>query len=88
MGDDPPADPAPEAIRAVVAAAIQPVVALEHVNPPLGPSTKAEAAAEPALPLVLLPLFGQAPHLRQDDVLDTPVARAGFVLRGGGSALT
>src|SRR4051794_41507697 len=40
----------------MVAAAGEPVAALEHADPPLDPGAEAEAAAEPALPLEAGPL--------------------------------
>src|SRR5215218_4604060 len=80
MGDDAPADPATHPDFPVVPAAVQAVVALEHVDAPLGPRPEPEAAPEPALPFVLLPFLGEAPGLGQDDLLDPAGARMGLVL--------
>src|SRR5439155_23882052 len=87
VGDDPPADPAGEARLAVVAAAVEAVVPLQHMDPALGPGREPEPAAEPALPLVLLPLARGPAGLRQDDTSDAPFAGARLVLWRGEPAI-
>ncbi len=74
VGDDPPADPAPEPRLAVVAAPLQPVVPFQDVGPPFRARPEAEPAAELALAFTLLALLGQPPGLRQDNVFAAAVA--------------
>jgi len=73
VGDDPPADPAPEAIRAMVAAPVEPVVAPQHVDPPFQPRPEPETAPEPALSLVPLARRRRQARLGQGDTSYAPL---------------
>src|SRR5215211_1830776 len=81
VGDDAPADPAAQPRRPVLPTPVQPIVALQDVDPPLDARPEAEPAPEPALALVLLPLPRAPPGLGQDDALDPGLARQRFILR-------
>ena len=81
MDDDAPADPAPHPQRPVVAAARQPVIPRQGVDPPLDARPEPEPALEPASALVLLPPPREPAGLGQANVFDAGVARQRFILQ-------
>jgi hypothetical protein len=55
-GHDSPADPAAQAVLAVIAAAVELIAALQHADPTLDPGPEAKATPEPVLSLGAVPL--------------------------------
>src|SRR4051794_4940269 len=81
VGHDPPADPSPEAPLAPVAAAPQPAIPLQDVDPPLDPGAEPIRLTEPTPPLLGPPPRRRLADVRQGHAPDARALRQPLVLR-------
>src|SRR5436853_5937795 len=88
VGNDAPADPAFHPIRAVVAAAVEPMPALEPADAAFDAGAPIAATPEPTLALVCHPRRALAARPRQHHLFDPTLLRSLFIRRRRQFAIT
>src|SRR6266481_2753397 len=79
VGDDAQADPALDAVGALVATSVQPMAPLKEADPTFTSGSPLLSTAKPALLLERLALGTPVSEVRDGDTLDAVLARGGFV---------